>query len=363
MDSPDTPKDLTLPASPTKTHSIASSDKTVPPAETDDAGAGAVAGADKGAGAVAGADSGARAARRRVWMLSAAAVVALVLATVAVLVGTGVVSGKSDSSDDKSLSQAQQQQAGDNGNGTPSLAPTTLSPSETPSGRPSLRPSETPSGIPSLQPSEGPSAIPSSVPSAAPSSSPSRPVVPESLNFRLKMHWERSYFWQEEFDERQYCWECATCTELTTSPQGEGCWDYQKDIGSDCQKDDQLWIKYCNGWDGGRGNAQFNLIRGPVADQIKIRGNNLCLERASNKHINLKRCDSDEVRQLWVGFELDKPFDLRPFEQNWRPQNYGEPPEVTRCISQHHHPKLSEMLYLETCDLGYLWDTVLWEAI
>jgi hypothetical protein len=75
------------------------------------------------------------------------------------------------------------------------------------------------------------------------------------------------------------------------------------------------------------------------------------------------QCNANEVRQLWVGFEKDKPFDLRPLQQNWRPSDYGGPVEIPRCISQHHHPKNSEVLFLETCDLGYTWDTVLWDAI
>jgi hypothetical protein len=178
------------------------------------------------------------------------------------------------------------------------------------------------------------------------------------------MHWERSYFWQEEDIERQYCFECTTCSSLTGSPSGEGCSDSDRNDATDCKNLDQLWIQTCNGFNGNsRGNAEFELVRGPVADQIKIRDKDLCLERASKLYINLKPCDANEVRQMWVGFELDEPFDLRPLQQNWRPQNYDDPIERLRCISQHHHPKNGEVLFLEGCDLGYRWDTVLWDAI
>jgi hypothetical protein len=178
------------------------------------------------------------------------------------------------------------------------------------------------------------------------------------------MHWERKYFWQEEDVERQYCFECTTCTQLTKSASGEGCYDRRSWDGTDCQNKDQLWIQTCNDFtSGASGNTEFEIVRGPVADQIKIRNKNLCLERASNLYINLVRCDANEVRQLWIGFEMDKPFDLRPLEQNWRPNDYGGPVEKPRCISQHHHPKLYEVLFLEECRLGYTWDTVLWDAI
>lgn len=375
MDSPDIPKGTT------KTHSIASNDE----AATDGAGAGA------------GADSGAR-PNRRLLILSTAVLALLLLAAVAVGLGVGL--GKSDSSDKNRVSEAQQQQQAvdqqqQNGDNTstqtddtastsrPSSAPTTMNPSATPSGRPSLqpsgapsagpslrpsvepslRPSVEPSGRPSSRPSGAPSGIPSSNPTTSPTSAPTRPLIPDGFTFRIKMHWERKYFWQEEDVERQYCFECTTCSALTSSGFGEGCYDYRSSDGTDCRNLDQLWIQFCNGWSGGRGNAEFEIVRGEVSDQVKIRNKNLCLTRASKLYLNLQVCDKDEVRQQWLGFEMDKPFELRPLEQNWRPQNYGGPVEKERCLSQHHHPKPYEVMFLEECRLGLLWDTILYETI
>jgi hypothetical protein len=201
------------------------------------------------------------------------------------------------------------------------------------------------------------------MPSTSPTASPTRPVIPNGFTTRIKQHWERSYFWQEEDIERQWCLECTTCNELTKSNWGEGCYDYNNNDRRDCQNQDQLWIQNCNGWEGSSGNAEFEIVRGPVADQIKIRNKNFCLERVDNLYINLQLCDPNNVRQLWVGFDMDNPFDLRPLEQNYRANDYGGPVEVHRCMSQQHHPKKYEVLFLEECDLAHFWDTALWDAI
>jgi hypothetical protein len=184
--------------------------------------------------------------------------------------------------------------------------------------------------------------------------------LPNVSTFRIKMHWEESYFWQEEDDERQYCLECATCKKLTKSGWGEGCKNSKQ-----CKTGDQLWLQTCNGFvKGASGNAEFEIVRGKVANQIKISNMDLCLERASKLYINLVQCDAADVRQLWTGFDKDKPFELRPVEQQWRPNDYGDPVEIQRCISQHHdHPKNFEVLFLETCDLGIKHNTVLWDVI
>jgi hypothetical protein len=378
MDIPNIQKDANFPVAPTKTSSSGDEEATPPPT-TDDAGAGAGSGGNK----------------RQFWMIAAAVVVALALAGVAVGLGVGLGGSDSSSSDATSLSAAQQQQqnGGDNRPTTPTMAPTgrpttstsptmmpsdipsdfpTLQPSVAPSDIPSFRPSVAPSERPSLRPSVAPSDIPSSIPSSSPTDLPTtsptdfptRPPISSRLTFRIKMHWERSYYWQEEWDERQYCLECATCSQLTSSGQGEGCDDRDDNDGTDCQNQDQLWIQDCNGFRGSRkGNAEFEIIRGRKGDQIKIHNKDLCWERATKLYINLVRCDADETRQLWLGFDPDKPFDLRPLQQNFRPQNYGDPVEKERCVSQHHHPKNSEVLFLEECRLGYKWNTALWEAI
>ncbi len=94
-----------------------------------------------------------------------------------------------------------------------------------------------------------------------------------------------------------------------------------------------------------------------------VRIKDLCMERATNIFVHLRPCDASEVKQLWVGFRQDQPFDLRPLQQNLRPSQYNDPVEVHRCISQDHHPKKYEIIFLEECEKAHFWDTALWEAI
>ena len=88
----------------------------------------------------------------------------------------------------------------------------------------------------------------------------------------------------------------------------------------------------------------------------------MCLERVDDVYLYLQPCDPKEIRQLWLGFRVDGlPFELRPLQQNWLPEQYNGPVDIERCISQHHHPKAGEVLYLETCYLAGYWNTILWE--
>jgi hypothetical protein len=244
---------------------------------------------------------------------------------------------------------------------------TTGSPIATPG--PSLRPTKTPSESPTSQPTPDPTFLPSANPSISPSisatvsptisptASPTRLVMPEGYNFRLKMHWQREFFWQEEDEERRWCLECTRCTELTGSGEPlDVCRDPNNNDGTDCELDDQLWIQNCNGWNGSSGNTQFEIVRHSHADQIKILNKDLCVERVGNRFLNLQRCNEFEEKQGFVGFDpAHQPFDIRPV--------VGGDDGKTRCWSQHHWPKKYEMLSLEECDLAYNWDTALWEAL
>lgn len=105
-------------------------------------------------------------------------------------------------------------------------APTISSaPSDAPSISfiPSFQPSESPSKsmTPTDEPTNRPSSSPTSTmaPSDAPSPSPSiswQPTVTpisSSKSFKLRLYWERGYFWQEESEETFWCVECTRCKE------------------------------------------------------------------------------------------------------------------------------------------------------
>ena len=202
---------------------------------------------------------------------------------------------------------------------TPSSAPTTsLRPSLSPTD--SARPSQVPSVSPTDRPSTSPSVEPSGNPTPVPTPIPPTPPISRNLDFWLKMHWKREYYWQETYDEFRYCMECTTCDGLQDNDIGENCYD----TGGSCNNGDQLWVRTC-GWD----SALFNVRNHEGFDLIKIEGKNLCIERIRKRYLVLKPCDEDEIEQRWEPITVDKPFDLRPPGRAY----------PDRCITQDHHPK------------------------
>lgn len=102
----------------------------------------------------------------------------------------------------------------------PSNNPTkTFRPTQVPSEEPtlSLVPSIAPttSMIPSLVPSLAPTASkqPSPEPSVSPSMEPTFSPIDPQWSFKLRLYWQRGYFWQEERFETFWCMACVRCSE------------------------------------------------------------------------------------------------------------------------------------------------------
>lgn len=145
----------------------------------------------------------------------------------------------------------------------------------------------------------------------------------------------------------QWCLECTKCSPLTTSGNGEGC---SRKTG--CDLGDQLWLQKCrkNG-----NNALFEIMDRDKkkGDLFQVVNTNLCVERKNARHVALERCNRNESRQRWLNFRpRETPF-------LWTPLEYGVTP---RCITQHHHPKAKEVLYVEDCKLALKYTTAFWEA-
>jgi hypothetical protein len=236
----------------------------------------------------------------------------------------------------------------------PTNKPTTIS-----SLRPSIAISASPSVV-VIPPTTPPTIAPvTMMPSVAPSTlSPTMATIPKGFNFRMRMYWREEFYWQEEWDERRWCVECTKCKALTTSGMAEGCGDIDGSNGGDCRAGDQLWIQKCDDF-GGSGNVHFEVVRDSTAgaDQFKIQGQDLCmtLVAGSDRYINVQTCDVTNVRQFFTGFGLAGPFIVYPYQQN--------PDGVERCLTQHHHPKAGEVLFLDACATATFWDTAYWEAI
>ncbi len=195
-----------------------------------------------------------------------------------------------------------------------------------------------PTDMPTLSPSTSPTTpYPSGSPTDSPSSSPTQ------FSFRLRMHWQRGYFWQDDWSDREmyWCMECAS---------------------ESCEDNDDVYIDHCSDKEKQQFRKVGNTLR-PILDL------NLCLTYigdASHKmveaklvlsgkeHIILRPCFSSRAGYAEQNFEDIKwngePFELHPLGRE------------DQCITQWHHPKAQERLYPEDCrvardEVTHLWET------
>jgi hypothetical protein len=253
--------------------------------------------------------------------------------------------------------------------GFPTIAPTTSTPTRTVA--PSDIPSTIPTLVPSLEPSETPpSASPSitSVPSMTPSVSaaPTFPFqsIDPSTKFTLRMHWKAEYMWQDDPNEMFWCWECTECAlNYDVLDAGVGCNDDNSDDPS-CDRRDQIWLQRCNGVEGSRGNAEFQLWQHDTYDVIRVADTDLCLTRINlepdfiYRYMYMDVCSALNLQQRWKKIPdlFGQPFDLRPDVIAF--EDY-----VDRCITQLHHPKAGEVLHMRECTDAYGYDTALYDAL
>ena len=254
-----------------------------------------------------------------------------------------------------------------------------LSPTSTPSLRPSASPSESihPSALPStnpstsLSPSISPSITPSqsmvptqslvptvsSVPSTSskpswsnsPSSSPTlTPTLkPTSLQkFRLRLHWQPGYYWQESRDESWFCLACVTCD--------NNIFNSSCDLQETCQEGMLLGLVGCEPGKGGKISAVDFVIKRNLfqkryeGDMISLYKTDLCVAR-KGRNVFLENCSGNK-NQLWVGFNPDKEFELQPAGK----KGSG------KCLTQHHHPKRGERIFAEKCTTARKTTTSTW---
>eukprot|EP00574_Skeletonema_japonicum_P012415 CAMPEP_0201723028 /NCGR_PEP_ID=MMETSP0593-20130828/7204_1 /ASSEMBLY_ACC=CAM_ASM_000672 /TAXON_ID=267983 /ORGANISM="Skeletonema japonicum, Strain CCMP2506" /LENGTH=342 /DNA_ID=CAMNT_0048214063 /DNA_START=119 /DNA_END=1147 /DNA_ORIENTATION=+ len=255
---------------------------------------------------------------------------------------------------------------------SPSLQPTlSSSPSAVPSVSPSLslaptlsaQPSSNPSAIPSLMPSSQPSASPtiSTAPSFTPTATPTNKPTPKPTpirlpsSFRLRMHWERGDFWQDESWEKWYCMACAKCN--------DNIFDQNCDVVNYCRNGMMLALTECRP-NRGTDAAKFSLLPGNnkydlEGDQLQLADRNLCLSLVSARKVKLETCNPYKVEQRFTGFksESDGAMEIAPVKVAKK-----DGVVVERCLTQHHHPRQGERLYVEICKLARISDTNLWSV-
>lgn len=134
-------------------------------------------------------------------------------------------------------------------------------------------------------------------------------------SFRIKMYWEKGYYWQEETFDRKWCVECRR----------------------ECNDGVELAIHECNKERNTR--FQFVTTSGSSEVQIKVSGMDLCWSLVGRATIKLRACDSTNDRQKFTAGAGDfngKRFEISPI--------WGG------CLSQDHHPRDGEVLYKQGCD-------------
>ena len=138
--------------------------------------------------------------------------------------------------------------------------------------------------------------------------------------FRLRLTWKNGYRWQESRSERWWCMRCKS---------------------SSCGKNSGIVIDKCSRSDS-RQQFYFDNSR------IRSKKSGRCLERRG-RSIKLDTCDGSR-KQKWDGLSERQPFQLREAGSN------------AKCASQHHEPKMGEVVYMTSCKKSRASKTDLWNV-
>lgn len=127
--------------------------------------------------------------------------------------------------------------------------------------------------------------------------------------FNMKLHWQKGYRWQGSSSERKWCMQCRS---------------------NRCSKGSSIKIMRCNKDDW---KQHFFFDDGKIRSR---RNKDVCLER-QGRSISLSNCSSRRQGQIWARLTKDEPFQLKI------------PGVADKCVSQHHHPKHNEKVYMTSC--------------
>eukprot|EP00579_Thalassiosira_antarctica_P022302 CAMPEP_0201989226 /NCGR_PEP_ID=MMETSP0904-20121228/92746_1 /ASSEMBLY_ACC=CAM_ASM_000553 /TAXON_ID=420261 /ORGANISM="Thalassiosira antarctica, Strain CCMP982" /LENGTH=226 /DNA_ID=CAMNT_0048543443 /DNA_START=895 /DNA_END=1575 /DNA_ORIENTATION=- len=148
--------------------------------------------------------------------------------------------------------------------------------------------------------------------------------------FRIRLHWQPSYNWQNNPHEQFYCMECR---------------------GS-CKSGSSIQIDECS--KNNNDNIRQKFIA--ISKTIRPASNpSLCLTITGYigrlSPVKLRRCKrGGSSNQNFREVRSNGKFELQP-ETN-----------TGRCLSQHHHPKPHEVVFPEVCELTRRFDTTYWRT-
>ncbi|KAL3773721.1 hypothetical protein ACHAW5_009830 [Stephanodiscus triporus] len=232
--------------------------------------------------------------------------------------------------------------------------PTSLEPTEYPNGSGEV-PSEFPTAKFLQMTTDAPTTT--NVPTTTPTISPNPTDESNKGTFRIRMHWQAGYMWQELPDEGWFCLACASCDLNNLFLGLKGC-----DIETHCEENMHLALTGCDPSKLGPSKlaeiATFKFLfdeaeDGLDGDQIQVHGTNLCVQQVlpgGTGSIVLRQCDASlKEQRFWGARPVGKAMELLPLSGN-----------SAKCLTNHHHPRQAEQVYAEDCDLARLPDTSYW---
>ena len=116
--------------------------------------------------------------------------------------------------------------------------------------------------------------------------------------------------------------------------------------------------------------AEFNLLDfethlfGMNGVQLQIHDTNLCVERMGSRSISLQQCNTFVESQRWLGFGVTEQrtagggTEIKPSSGVFMKRGI----EYESCLSQHHHPRQGERVYVQPCHKARSSDTNLWSV-
>ena len=160
--------------------------------------------------------------------------------------------------------------------------------------------------------------------------------------FRIKMHWEQGYMWQEvDYEFEHFC-----MMHSYRGFPGYGKCFYGSQTGK-CEED-AVYVAPCNA------DFRQQWTFAPLSHgefQIKALSVGTCLERIDSRRVRLRECDESNVRQRWYTPGTDF-FSLK-FALS--------PSTSSGCLGQQHHPKNGEVIELRNCAQSERYQTLYWE--
>ena len=189
-------------------------------------------------------------------------------------------------------------------------SPTT---SASPTHAPTMSSVPTVSPAPSVQPSLNPTPAPNSV----------------SERFKLRLYWSPNYYWQETRKETFWCWQCR----------------------GGCKVNNLIEIDHCS-------KADYFQYYGEDSSYRPHSNPELCVTEdgfdKESRPLRLKKCDGG-IKQKWdnsgdVGFNFDKskPWEIHPESK------------MDQCVTQMHHPKAHERVFIRSCQKPRINTTSKW---